>query len=359
MKYAAILLLMVMLVPTALAQSPSADVITLNDATPGIDVVITPPPGTTGAVVLQLSGASVSVTDETGIPVLEVADSRLHGLELHFAPDATPHTVSVQRLSGVSEAYVTITAQEDFTMTAMPSVINEPVLTLGQAYDLDLTASAPGQTVQVVLAENSEVMARFPAASVMAQVVDADGVVVSTLAASQLDGLVLALDTGEYELTLLSGNTAQDIKASVSVLPAPEAILPAAVATQPTVASTVAPASCAFTISLSSTELRSGPGTGYSITSYTYRNEQLTVGGINPEKNWLLVNGVNGTAWINQSTGLLTGDCAALTVYNLPLRDAPPVQINIQEGTNGEYEHEEDEHEENEHEEHEEEGDDD
>ena len=55
-------LLLIAAVPS-LAQS-QADLITLNDATPSIDVAISLPPDATGAISLNLSNAAVTIKNE-------------------------------------------------------------------------------------------------------------------------------------------------------------------------------------------------------------------------------------------------------------------------------------------------------
>ncbi|HEX2905792.1 MAG TPA: hypothetical protein VHO69_02950, partial [Phototrophicaceae bacterium] len=82
----------------------NANLITLNDATPAIDVVITLPPDTTGTIALDFSGAAVRLTDANKNVVFKAADSRLHGLELNIAPNSNAHTLTVERLPGLAEA---------------------------------------------------------------------------------------------------------------------------------------------------------------------------------------------------------------------------------------------------------------
>ena len=74
--------------------------------------------------------------------------------------------------------------------------------------------------------------------------------------------------------------------------------------------------------SRSSVNLRSGPGTGYSVLGYGYLNENYVVGGRNPENNWIVVGTDSGSAWMALTGVNLQGACDALTVFNIPLRDA-------------------------------------
>jgi len=116
-------------------------------------------------------------------------------------------------------------------------------------------------------------------------------------------------------------------------------------------------AACIATVTNSSVNLRSGPGTGYSVSGYGYFNENYAVGGRNPENNWIVVGTDSGSAWMALTGVNLQGACDALTVFNIPLRDAPvaPIIITTPQpsgNTGGEHDdHEEDEHENGEHEE--------
>ncbi len=78
-----------------------------------------------------------------------------------------------------------------------------------------------------------------------------------------------------------------------------------------------------------SINLRSGPGTGYSITGYGFRGDQLQVGGTNTDGSWLLVGTQDSSAWMSGSTGTLNGSCSNLAVYDIPYRDAPAPQVSI------------------------------
>ena len=310
--------------------------------TPGIDVVVSTPPDTTGAIALQLSGASVTVTDGTGTAVFQVADARVHGLELHFAPGSQTHTITIERLSGVSEAYVTAISKLDLTPISGMQIISTGPITTGQEMDTPLTATMPGLTLPLSIPNSSPngiILASFPGAPVAAQMIDSNGVSLATLSAGQIDGLSLTLDSGDYELTLLNTNTNINTLAAVSVSPAIQPFLPPAMMTEPaavaTQVDTSAPSApnCTVQISESSINLRSGPGTGYSVLSYGFRGDVLTVGGTNSEDSWLLVGNAQGSAWMDKTLGSLDGVCDNLPIYNIPYREASAPSIIIQPST--------------------------
>ena len=351
------------------AAQTDPNLIALNDATPGIDVVITFPPDTTGAVALELSGAAVTVTDSTGNTVFLMADARVHALELHFAPNATPHTLSVVRLTGITEGYVKVTSQNDLTTDTGLVLIDGEMVAPGQELDTFLDATTPNSAVSVSLptdGSTSTITASFPGAPVTAQLVDNAGVAVATVYAGSIDGLRLALDGGDYQMIMVNTNPNQHTLAAVSAVPSNPSTLPVAVATTTnttTVAQTVPDQStgqaaasvgaCTLIIDVSSANLRSGPGTGYSILDYGFRNETYAVGGTNTEQNWLLIGLANGSAWVDRTLGTVSGGCDALTVYNIPLRMASSVpQIALQPASGSAYHDDDDnEHEREEHEE--------
>lgn len=314
--------------------------ITLNDATPGIDVVVSTPPGTTGAVVLQLNGASVKVTDSAGNPVFQMADPRAHSLELHFAPGSSPHTITIERLPGVAEAYVATTSQVDLTQPSGTQLITSGTINMGQELDTPLSASTPGATLPLTIPSDNPtgtVIASFPGTSATAQIVDSGGVSVASLQPSQIDGLSVTLNSGNYNMTLLNNDPSKSTLAAVSVVPdslpsLPEAVM-TSVAPAATQSSTVAqnlPA-CSAQVAVSSVNLRSGPGTGYSVLNYGFRGDVVTVGGTNPENSWLLVSNPQGSGWMDKTLGNLTGDCTRLQTYNIPYRAASAPQIIIQQ----------------------------
>jgi uncharacterized protein YraI len=123
-----------------------------------------------------------------------------------------------------------------------------------------------------------------------------------------------------------------------ALLPAPTETAAAASTPQPSTTS----ASCDATIAALAVNLRSGPGRGYSILGYGYLDQTFSVGGINPEGNWLLIGAGNASAWVARDGVSLNGNCAILTVFNLPLLDSAPVPINpfFGNGENEEGEHE-------------------
>jgi uncharacterized protein YraI len=86
---------------------------------------------------------------------------------------------------------------------------------------------------------------------------------------------------------------------------------------------------CTATVIVSSVNLRSGPGTGYSVLDYGYRDDVFTVGGIHPADNWVVVATDSGSAWLANSIARLNGDCNDLVVFDVPLRDAQPAPVIV------------------------------
>ena len=95
------LVLVLMVVPT-LAQSQSSDVILLDDSTPSITANVSLPLDATGVVSLNLNNASVIVTDSAGKMVFQMADGRVHSVELSIVPNSGAQTIKIERLPGVT-----------------------------------------------------------------------------------------------------------------------------------------------------------------------------------------------------------------------------------------------------------------
>jgi SH3-like domain-containing protein len=146
----------------------------------------------------------------------------------------------------------------------------------------------------------------------------------------------MLLDGGDYVFTVLGNNLTDTVVAGARVISAAEGgftVLEAPTtpetftidATTDGVATT-----CSATIESSSVNLRTGPGTGYTVMDYAYRNENYPVGGRNPENNWVLIATPDGeTAWVSVGTARLEGTCADLTVFNVPLRNASAAPIVV------------------------------
>ncbi len=312
---------------TLFAQNP-IDAIALNDGTPGVDVVITPTPDTTGVVSLELAQASVTVVDSLGNTVFQMADARVHKLELRLAPGTGSYTLSAERLPGVAEAYVRITSQADLTEVGQTVLVDNAQQPLGiqQSLDLPLTGAAPSQVAafNIPADQQGTLKASFPGAPVTAQVVDDSGKVLATLLGGGFDGVSMVLDSGSYHLTLLNTNPAQQTVANMEIAQALPSVLDSEIP------ALVAQSACVMTVDTASVNLRSGPGTGYSVMNYGFRNEQFQVGGQSPDGSWLVVaTSDGGSAWVSRSMGELSNACDNLAVYDIPYRDAPEPQIIV------------------------------
>jgi uncharacterized protein YraI len=316
-------------VQTLFAQQNPSDAIALNDATPGVDVVITPAPDTTGVVSLELAQASVTVVDSLGNTTFQMADARVHRLELRLAPGTGSYTLSAERLPGVAEAYVRITSQADLTDVGQTILIDNVQQPLGfqQALDLPLNSAAPSQVAAFTIPADQQgtLKASFPGAPVTAQVVDNTGQVLATLIGGGFDGVSMVLDSGSYQLTLMNTNPAQQQTiANMEVAQALPSVLDSEIP------ALVAQSTCMMTVNSASVNLRSGPGTGYSVINYGFRNEQYQVGGQNADGSWLVIGTSDGgSAWVSRNTGDLTNACDNLAVYDIPYRDAPQPQVVV------------------------------
>lgn len=369
-----LVLSLLMLAFPAFAQAQNPDLITLDDATPAIDVVITLPADTTGAIALDLAQAGVTLTDANNAIVFTANDERIHGIEFNIAPNSGTHTLTVERLPNVAQAYVGVASLPELTVQGEVQLVDSLNLSLNQEASVNLNADNPGGTFNLTIPADTTgvITTTFPGANATTQLLDSDGVVLAESSGGHIDGLTYVLDAGVYEFTILGNGLIDTVVAGMRVLSAEDggfAIIEAPTATdQPTTIATTSQ-NCTATVTASSANMRSGPGTGYSVLGYVYRGESYTVGGQNPENNWLVIGTADGgSGWVSNSIAMLQGSCDDLTVFNIPLRDASPAQIIITSPNNNgngydgyddyddyeeheEYEHDDDddEHEEYEH----------
>lgn len=314
-----------------LAQS-DVNLIALNDASPVISVVITLPADTTGTVALEFNGTAVRLTDATDAVVFSAADARLHALELNIAPNSGSHTLTVERLPGITEAVVRVSSLPELTLYGTTELVSDLAVVSNQEVSLPLTPDHPGDSVSVTVAGDSAGMitATFPGAGAATQLVDAAGALVVESVGGHVDGISLLVDPGTYQFTLVSSGLSAEATAGVRLVSA-DAIgivaLAAPVSTQEVGAESTA---CTAVVTVSSTNFRSGPGTGYTVVGYGYRDQVFEVGGRNAEDNWVLIaSGAGTSAWAARSSIQTEGACASLATFNVPLRDAQPAPLVI------------------------------
>ncbi len=206
-------------------------VITLNDDTPGLTILVNSPPHTTGVVYLEIRGASVEVTDGAGATIFQLADERVYAVELRFAPTDQQHTITVERLADFPTAYVTVhphSRLRDFG--AADPITGNNILMLQQATTLELTDDVPGTHFALVSPANTVVAlsVEFARKQLTSQVIDNSGVAMATVYDGGIDGFSLVMLGGDYSLSLLKSAWGETIAASVKLAYAQGYILPAA-----------------------------------------------------------------------------------------------------------------------------------
>ena len=326
-----VLLVLVLFLAALPMLAQETEIITLNDAMPAIDVVITLPPDTTGTISLNLNAAAVTLIDDTNTTVFNAADPRLHTLELNIAPNSGTHTLTVERLPEVSEAYVSIISLPELPVPGNAALVESDQIAFNQEVSLPLNSADPGNTVTVSVPENTTglISASFPGANATTQLVDAQGVVVAASYNGHIDGMNAVLDSGDYDFTVLANGLTDNVVAGLRVVPAEENGFVALEIPSEVTAATSSGGDCSASVVASSVNLRSGPGTGYSVLDYGYRDEVFTVGGTNPEQNWVVIETETGSAWLSDNVARLNGACDDLTVFNIPLREAQPAPVIV------------------------------
>jgi len=288
--------------------------ITLNQSNPSAQMSITMPENSTGVVVINVSNASVQLTDTNNNVVFSSADPRVHLVELSIASNTGAHLLTVQPLPGVDTAMLQVSSQPDLTPTGTASVVAASSIGFQQSQALSLTIANPGGNVTLTIPKDTTgvVTATFAGATATAEVTDGGGMVVAS-SNHDIDGFNLVLDGGGYKFSLLANGLDHPITASVRVMPANQfSLLSVAQAPAPTVA--IPP--CTATITASSANLRSGPGKNFTVLNFGYLGDTFTVGGVSPDKNWLFVSSDQGSVWLSSTLVQLNGDCTNLKVVN-------------------------------------------
>lgn len=335
-----LLLSAVLVLPRASARAQDNAVITLDDQTPSVDVVITPANGAPGVVYAELDSAQLHLLDSTGVEVLNLIDKRINAIGIQVAQGAAPHTLRLERLPGVSVARVMLTPQANLPeVTAASS--SQPV----NVFNAPVSATvelAPATSLPVTVDDqNNMITVQFTDHEVTAQIIDAKGTVLMTgNGGSGISGLTVRLEAGMYGLNMSNRDLSTKSSVLVSLSTAPALTMGTALAANPT--GTPAPeaqpataGTCTATVTAASANVRSGPGTAYSVLGYAARNSVLPVGGVNREGGWLLVQADVGSGWISTTTATLAGSCNALTTYDIPVRNTQPPVIARQPPTTG------------------------
>jgi hypothetical protein len=331
----------ILALPRTSAHAQDNAVITLDDQTPSVDVVITPTNGAPGVVYAELDGAQLHLLDSAGAETLGLIDKRITAIGIQVAQGATPHTLRLERLPGVSVARVMLTPQTTLPEVSVVSV-NQPVKVL----DAPIAARielAPAVSLPVTVNEqNNMITLQFTDQQVTAQITDAGGMVMLTgNGGSSISGLTVRLDVGAYGLTMSNRDLTTKSAVLVSLSNAPALTMSAAMLATPTEtpaaeAQPVTVGVCTATVNVRSVNVRSGPGTAYSVLGYAAQNSVLPVGGIAREGGWLLVQTDIGAGWISDTTATLAGSCDSLTTYDIAVRNTQPPNLAQPQPSSGE-----------------------
>ena len=339
MKRFVLVILALVVLAAGQVWAQDANTITLSDSNPSVSASIDLPVDTTGVVTIDLSMALVTMTDANGSVIFSSVDPRVHHLELSIAPNSGIHTLTIQRLPGAALASAQISSQANLTPASPTTLVDTNPISLAQQQTLSLDASHPTGQVALDIQPNTTglITAQFPGVTATSQLTDASGALIAT-SSRDIDGFNAILDGGRYDLSVQTSASGGSVTAGVSVTPtdrftllsAPQA--PAQV--QAVGNNTSANPNCTASITGSSVNLRSGPGTGYSVLNSGSQGDHFAVGGINPEQNWVVVGTDSGSAWVSRDLTQLDGDCAQLRVFDIPLRNAQAAPVIVQTAPN-------------------------
>ena len=322
------------------------DVITLDDVTPSIDAVISLPTGATGSVHVEMAGAALTLLDSQNEPVLQVSDERVHSVQFNLIPNSGDHTLHLERLDSVDIAAVSITSLSEFLLQPASQEIYSNAISVDQSSDIVLNSGTPNAVIDISIPNDQLGLfaSTTPNISTMNQLVDDTGTVVATTMNGHVDGISILIDGGNYQYTMVGTNLTDTVNGNVRVSPydymenpilfaeqrEPLAVAPAVNSSLASNAQAASTAGCNASVFVSSVNLRSGPGTGYSVIDYGFQNEVFPVGGTNPQTNWIVVGLDSGnSAWMTRSAANLDGNCTDLAVFNIPYREAQLAEVVV------------------------------
>jgi uncharacterized protein YraI len=320
------------------AAAQNNDLITLSDAQPSLTAEVALPKNTTGALVLDLSQASITLTDTQGKVVFQEADARVRGVELSIAPNTDRHTLTVQKLPGASAASVRIRSLAWLTDTRVTQQAISDRVGLDQARTLPVTTQPAGVTTRVSLPSGTPGVLNLVYTGITGslQVQDSAGTLVAR-ADRDIDGINLVLDPGEYNLTLQASQIQKGATATLQVADAAAkgfALLdppsaPATVNQQPQTQT----ADCTATVVPQAVRMRVGPGADYQPIGIAGQGQAFMVTGVNPDASWLQVNTNLGGAWVSRDLMQVSGGC-----NNLPVYSAQPNNFRFGDGDENHFE---------------------
>lgn len=297
-------------------------VLILDDASPTADVTITLDNGAPGAVYLELQGVALSLRDESGADLLIAADPRVTALGIQIAQDSPVETLHLERVAGVSMAQAHIVAQPTLPDAALQVPAADanaplPVLTGATSTTLDL---APVAALPIFVDQtNNRISLSVSNGQPLAQIIDRTGaVLLSARTGGATTSLMVQLAEGQYALIAANPDRRTVSSAHVTLSAGQPNSLPNAATT----GQAVAPAPACETLVLSASTVRSGPGTAYSNVGAVHAGDRLAVGGVNREGGWMLVQSPVGSAWLSADAGALSGNCANLSIYDIPVRNS-------------------------------------
>lgn len=320
------------------AGAQKTPVIVLDESSPTADVTISLENGAPGAVVVDMQNVALSLKAASGETLLAVNDPRITALGFQIAQDAPVETLHLERAPGVAVAQARVVALP--TLTTLPTLpdaalsASAPAASAPQpivagpgsaplesapleSAPLDIAPAAP---LSLVLdGTNNRLSLTAPNGESVVQILDQAGsVLLNARAGGATNGLMVQLAEGQY--TLVAGNG--DPRAANAARLTLSAGQPSSLGAPPAPQQAAAPVSACEALALSAAVVRSGPGTAYSALGVANAGERLAVGGVNREGGWLLVQGGAGSAWLPADASLLSGQCAALPAYDIPLRNS-------------------------------------
>ena len=259
--------------------------------------------------------ATLSVSNSSGIPIGFSADDPLTPMTNDVRvtaqlPATDTYIVTLNNTSdSVGNYTLTLSSEQIPAPTPLfdrTTVIIEPE---GSAQAFSIAGTSIPQVISI--------QSLNPTLGFYAQLLGPDGTVLAVVAGG-IDGMTFVAPAADSNYTLIVNASDPTIRAEIEIAILAGGAPPPPAATEEA-AAPADPNACVATSAVAGgVNVRSGPGTGYSIIGSLTGTNQLIVTGQN--SRWYTGNYAGQSGWVAQSVVTLSGNCG-----NLAFVDAPPL----------------------------------
>lgn len=220
------------LAQTATPTDPTAPV-TLDDATPSIDVMITPINGASGVIRLELDGVHVRLSTATNVEIISIADSRIQSFAFQYASNAPSYVMRIERLPGVTTGRIKILPDTALPVAIAPA--SNGLLTTLSGTVSGLATVAPSVTLPVIVQGGANLFSAQVTSDSTIQLMDNAGITLFKVqAGTGIQAIQTKITPGLYlaNFTNNDSNARQDVTVALADAPDPATATPTAAPTQ-------------------------------------------------------------------------------------------------------------------------------